>query len=97
MFVLSKMFDESLFMKTSNELHNDVTFLPERMKIENVEKLVANLHDNKEYLIRIRSLKQALNLELVLQKVRGVLKLNQKSRVKLYIEMNTELRKKCEK
>ena len=27
------------------ELHNDLPFLPERMKIEKVEKLVTNLHD----------------------------------------------------
>ena len=25
-----------------HELHNDLTYLPEKMKIENVEKLVAN-------------------------------------------------------
>ena len=29
----------------SNKLHNDLPFLPERKKIEKVEKLVANLHD----------------------------------------------------
>ena len=31
------------------------------MKIEKVEKLVANLNDKTEYVIHIRSLKQALN------------------------------------
>ena len=36
-------------------------FLLERMKIEIVEKLVANLHDKSEYVIHIRNLKQALN------------------------------------
>ena len=30
-------------------------------EIEKVEKLVANLHDKKEYVIHIRNLKQALN------------------------------------
>ena len=35
--------------------------LPCRMKSEKVEKLVANLHNNTEYVIRIRKLKQALN------------------------------------
>ena len=30
------------------ELHNDLSFLPERIKIEKVEKLVANLHDKTE-------------------------------------------------
>ena len=32
-------------------LHNDLSFLPERMKIEKIEKLIANLHDkNKQVL-----------------------------------------------
>ena len=35
------------------------------MKIEKVEKLVANLHDKTEYVIHIRNLKQALNHGLV--------------------------------
>ena len=36
-------------------------FLLERMKIETVEKLVANLHDKSEYVIHIINLKKALN------------------------------------
>ena len=43
------------------ELHNDLRFLPESMKIEKVKKLVANLHDKTEYLVLIRTLKKALN------------------------------------
>ena len=34
-------------------LKNDLSFLLERMKIEKVEKLVANLHDKTEYVIHI--------------------------------------------
>ena len=44
-------------------LHNEIPFLPERMKIE---KLMANLHVKKESVIRIRNLKQALKHGLVL-------------------------------
>ena len=51
-----------------HKVHNDIPFLPERMKIEKVEKLVTNLHDKTEYIIHIRNLKQALNLELILKK-----------------------------
>ena len=43
-------------------------FLPERMKIEKVEKLVTNLRDKSEYVIYIRNLKQASNHGLILQK-----------------------------
>ena len=35
------------------------------MKIEKVEKLVANLHDKTEYVIHIRNLEQKLQYELV--------------------------------
>ena len=47
---------------------HDLHFLTERMKIEIIEKLVANLHD-KEYIIHIGNLKQALNHGLFLRKV----------------------------
>ena len=39
------------------------------MKIEKVEKRVANLHDKTEYVIHIRNLKQPLIHGLVLKKV----------------------------
>ena len=48
-----------------HELHNVLPFLPERMKIENVERILANVHDKAEYVIYIRNLKQALNHGLV--------------------------------
>ena len=48
-----------------HELHNDLLFLLERMKIEKVKELVFNLHDESEYVIHIRNLKQALNNGLV--------------------------------
>ena len=47
--------------KKLSELHNNLPFLPERMKIEKVEKLFTNLHDKTEYAIDTRNLKQALN------------------------------------
>ena len=57
------------------ELHNDLPFSSERIKIKKVEKLV----------IHIRNLKQAINHRLVLKKVHRVIKLNQKARLKPYI------------
>ena len=41
-------------------LHNDLPFLPKRMKTEKVEKLVTSLHDKTEYVIQIRNLKQSM-------------------------------------
>ena len=56
------------------ESQNDLPFLSEKMRIEKVEKLVANLHHKKEYVIHIRNLKQVLNHGLFFKKVRGVKK-----------------------
>ena len=57
------------YLKKLHELDNDLPFLTERIKIEDVEKLVANLHDETEYVIHIRNLKEALNHRLVLKNV----------------------------
>ena len=78
-----------------NKLHNDLRFLPERMKIINFDIwLVDSFFDKKEYLIHIRNLKQALNHRLDLKKVHRIIKFNQKAWLKLRINMDTELRKK---
>ena len=65
------------YLEQLYEIHNDLPFLHETMKIEKVEKLVANLHDKTEYVIHIRNLKQALHHGLVLKKVHRVIKFNQ--------------------
>ena len=76
------------------ELHNDLPFFSERMKIEKAENLIANLHNKTQYVIHIRNLKEALNHGLVLKKVHRVIKFNQKALLKPYIDMNTKLRQK---
>ena len=43
------------YLEKLHELHNDLPILPERMKIEKFEKLVANLHDKTEYVIHIKN------------------------------------------
>ena len=48
----------------------------------------------KNYVVHIRSLKQALNHGLILKKVYRVIQFNQEAWLKPYIDMNTELRKK---
>ena len=74
------------YLKKLHELHNDLPFLPERMKIGRVEKLVANLRDKTEYVIHIRNLKQALNHGLVFKRFHRVIKFNQNAWLKLYID-----------
>ena len=85
------------YLEKLHELQNDLLFLPERMKIEKIEKLLAKLHDETEYVIHIINFKQALNHGLVLKKVNKVIKFNQNAWLKPYIDMNTDLRKKGKK
>ena len=80
------------YLNKINELHNDLPFLPERIKIEKVEKLAGNLHDKTEYVIQIINLKQAFNDGLVLKKFHAMIKFNQNVWLKLYNGMNTKLR-----
>ena len=76
------------YPKKLDDLHIDLPFLPERMKIKQVRKLAANLHNKTEYLIHIRTLKQSLYLRLIL-------KCNRNTCLKPYVNMNTGLRKKA--
>ena len=78
-----------------HELHDNLPFLPERINIEKVEKLVINLDDKTKYFIHIRNLKQALNLGLILKKAHRVIKFNQIAWLKPYIDMNTKFRQKA--
>ena len=63
------------------------------MKIDNCKKLVCNLRNKNKYVVHIKSLNQALNHELKFKKVHRIIEFNQEAWLKLYIDMNTELRK----
>ena len=94
--IIKKMIKDFLdvdvqYTEKSNEFKNDLPFVPKRIKIEKVEKLVANLHDKTEYVIHTRNWKQALNHGL--EKVHRVIKFDQNAWVKSYIDMNTDPRK----
>ena len=56
--------------------HKELPFLPERRKLEKVEKLVCSIEDKEKYVIHIRRLKQALNHWLILKEVHIVIKFN---------------------
>ena len=77
--ITKDIFSKLMFNTQLHELHNDLPFLPERMEIEKVEKLLTNLHDKSKYVIHIRNLKQALNHGLILKNVHRVVKFNQKA------------------
>ena len=75
------------------DLHKDLPFLPESKKVNKVEKLNCDIEDKKKYVIHIRSLKQVLNHGLRFKKVHRIIQFKQKAWLKVYIDMNTELRK----
>ena len=78
-------------------LHKDLPFLPERKKVEKVEKLICSIEHKEKYVIHIRALKQALNHGLILKKVHRVTQFNQRAWLKSYIDMNTKKGKEVNK
>ena len=71
----------------------NLPFLPKIIKIEKVEKLVANLHDKTEQVMHIINLKQASNHGLVLKNIHRMIKFNQNAWLKPYTDMNRDLKK----
>ena len=67
------------YPKDLRDLHSDFIFLPKRMKINKCNKLVCNLYQKNNYVVQIRSLKQALDHGLILKKVNRVIQFNQES------------------
>ena len=81
------------YPKKLRMLHSDLPFLPDRMKVNKVKKLVCNVTDKENYSIHTVALKQALNHGLVLKKVHSVISFRQEAWLKPYIDLKTELRK----
>ena len=77
------------------ELHADLPFLPDKMQVNKINKLVGNVHDKNNYVIHVYALKQALNHGLLLKKVYEVISFRQEAWLKPYIAMNTALRTKA--
>ena len=75
-----------------HDLHNDLPFMCEKIRVSGVEKLVPNLHDEKKYVIHVKALKQALDHGLVLERVHRDIQFKQSAWMKEYIDVNTRLR-----
>ena len=58
--------------------HKNLPFLPERRKLEKVEKFVCSIEDKEKYVISTRALKQALINGLKFKNVHRVIKFQQK-------------------
>ena len=73
--------DEGYFLEVDIEYpkqlwrsHKDLPFLPERRKLEKVEKPVCSMEDKEKYVMHIRALKQPLNNGLKIKNVHRVIK-----------------------
>ena len=83
------------YPKNLFNFHKDLSFLPERKKLEKAEELVCGIEDKKKYVVHIRALKQALNHGLILKKVHRVIQFNQKAWLKPYVDINPKLKKEA--
>ena len=75
-----------------HDYHNDLPFMCGKMKINGVEKLVLNLYYKRKYVIHIKTLKQAIDHGLVLEKIRRTIEFKQSAWIREYIDFNTRLR-----
>ena len=97
------------YSKKLSNRHRDLPFLPEREKVEKIEKRICSIEDKENMLLEfyfilshdlvlvLRVLKQALNHGLKLRKVHTVIQFKQGAWLKSYIVMNTELRTEAKK
>ena len=80
------------YSKELHDSHNDLPFMCERMKINGVEKLVPNLYNEKNYVIHIQALDQALKHGLIPEKIHCAIEFDQSAWMKSYIDFNTQFR-----
>ena len=80
--------DEKFFLEVDvqypeefHQLHYALPFLPKIIKIEKVQKIVANLLDKKEYVVQMRNQKFKTSIKswVSLEKMHRVIKFNQKT------------------
>ena len=81
-----------LYPRELHNKHNDLPFMCDRMKIGNVEKLVADLYYKKRYVIHIRALQQVLDHGLISEKIHRMIEFKQSPWMKEYIVFYTKLR-----
>ena len=83
------------YPKSLWEEHNDYPLAPERIKIDNADKLISSLLPKTHYVLHYKNLKQYLEEGMILKKVHRGIKFNQSCWMEPYIRKNTELRKEA--
>ena len=73
-------------------LHNEYPLAPERLMVNNVEKLIPNLNDKTKYVLHYENLKLYESLGLKITKIHRGIKFEESDWLKSYIDQNTSLR-----
>ena len=73
--------------------HNDYPLAPEKIKVDNVEKLMSSFKPKNHYVLHYRNLKQYLKQGMILKEVYRGIKFYQSKWMEPYIRKNTDLRK----
>ena len=82
------------YPKKVHKLHSDLPFLPQRITINKVDKLICSIENKRNYIVHIAALKKALDHGLILKNLHRVIKFKQEAWLKPYTDMNTDLRNK---
>ena len=75
-----------------HDLHNDYSLAPEKLKIEQVKKLIPNLNNKEKYEVHHEISKQYERLGLKITKIHRGIKFYEKEWMEDYITLNTNLR-----
>ena len=73
-----------------HDLHNDYPLAPERVKIENVEKLISNMNNNTNYVVHYENVKLYESLGLKITKVHRGIKFKESDWLDEYVNLNAE-------
>ncbi|KAF0712286.1 Uncharacterized protein FWK35_00028371, partial [Aphis craccivora] len=86
-----------MYPEELHDLHNDLPFLPQNgVPVgSKVTKLMATFESKKNYIVRYRSLQQAIKNGLIVNKVHRVIQFNQSAWLAEYIKLNTEMKKRA--
>ena len=78
--------------KHLHDLHNDYPLAPEKKKVNNVDKLIPNLHNKTKYVLHHKVLKCYEKVGLEVTEVHRLIKFEETEWMKPYIMLNTKLR-----